>query len=52
MNAPDAYIQFKAGLFTDDGEVTDVSTVQFLRDYLVEFKICITRVLSVLPPRT
>jgi len=51
MNAPEAYIQFKPGLFTDDGEVTDESTAQFLRDYLAEFETFITRVLSVVPPR-
>jgi chromate reductase, NAD(P)H dehydrogenase (quinone) len=52
MNAPEAYIQFKPGLFTDDGDVTDASTAQFLRDHLAEFEIFITRVLSVVPPRT
>ena len=52
MNAPEAYIQFKPGLFTDDGEVTDESTEEFLREYMAEFEIFITRVLSVLPART
>ena len=32
MGAPEAYIQFTPGLITDDGEVTDKSTEQFLRD--------------------
>jgi chromate reductase len=51
MNAPEAYIQFKPGLFTDSGEVTDESTAQFLRDYMTEFHEFIMRVLTVLPPR-
>ena len=50
MNAIEAYIQFKPGLFTDDGEVTDPSTEQFLREYLEEFNQFIARVLQVLPP--
>jgi chromate reductase len=51
MNAPEADIQFKPGRITDDGTVTDESTAQFLRDYLAEFEIFITRVPSVVPPR-
>src|ERR671919_369564 len=31
MNAPEAYIQFKEGMITDDGEVTVPSTKEFLR---------------------
>jgi chromate reductase len=50
MNAIEAYIQFKPGLFTDEGEVTDPGTEQFLRDYLEEFDQFIARVLQVLPP--
>ena len=50
MNAIEAYIQFKPGLFTDEGEVTDPSTEQFLREYLEEFNQFIARVLQVLPP--
>src|SRR6187399_1214591 len=34
MNAPEAYIQFKPGLITDDGEVTDDSTENFLKNYM------------------
>jgi chromate reductase len=49
MNAPEAYIQFKSGLITDEGEVTNEETESFLRNYMVEFDIFITRVLSVLP---
>jgi len=49
MNAPEAYIQFKPGLITDDGEVTVPATEQFLRTYMEEYAIFIARVLSVLP---
>ena len=49
MNAPEAYIQFKPGLITDDGEVTVTATEQFLRTYMEEYAIFIARVLSVLP---
>ena len=37
MNSIEAYIQFKPGLITDDGEVTDPSTEEFLRDYMMQF---------------
>ena len=50
MNAIEAYIQFEPGLVTDEGEVTDASTEQFLREYLEEFDQFIGRVLQVLPP--
>ena len=49
MTAPEAYISFKPGLFTDDGEVTDDSTATFLRDFMREFRDHIERVLTVLP---
>jgi chromate reductase len=49
MNAPEAYIQFKPGLVTDDGEVTNEGTADFLRNYMKEFHIFIARVLSTLP---
>ncbi len=49
MNAPEAYIQFKPGLITDDGEVTVPETEQFLRDYMEEFHQFMARVLTVLP---
>jgi NAD(P)H-dependent FMN reductase len=49
MNAPEAYIQFRPGLFTDAGEVTDDSTARFLREFMVEFRAFIVRVLAVLP---
>jgi chromate reductase len=46
MNAPEAYIQFVPGLFNDDGEVTNVSTQQFLQDFMDEFATFIARVLG------
>ena len=49
MNAPEAYIQFKPGLITESGEVTDEKTEEFLRDYMMEFRDFIVRVLTVLP---
>jgi chromate reductase len=49
MNAVEAYIQFKPGLFTDDGEVTDTNVAKFLSDYMAEYRTFIERVLSVLP---
>jgi chromate reductase len=49
MNSPEAYIQFKPGLFTDDGEVTDETTASFLSDFMREFQQFIVRVLTVLP---
>ncbi|HET6877872.1 MAG TPA: NADPH-dependent FMN reductase [Jatrophihabitans sp.] len=52
MNAPEAYIQFLPGLITDDGEVTDETTRQFLRDFMDEYAQFIVRVLTVLPRLT
>jgi chromate reductase len=49
MNAPEAYIQFTPGLITEAGEVTVESTKEFLRNYMAEFGMFITRVLQVLP---
>ena len=49
MTAPEAYISFKPGLFTDDGEVTDPSTARFLADFMQEFHDHIERVLTGLP---
>jgi chromate reductase, NAD(P)H dehydrogenase (quinone) len=50
MNAPEAYIQFKPGLITDEGEVTNESTETFLRNYMAEFHQFIERVYIALPP--
>ena len=49
MNSPEAYIQFKPGLITPDGEVTDEKTKEFLRNYMSELHLFIVRVLTVLP---
>src|SRR5436305_1720156 len=49
MNSPEAYIQFTPGLITDDGEVSDESTAEFLRDFMAEFHAYISRVYTVLP---
>ncbi|MEP9399952.1 NADPH-dependent FMN reductase [Mesorhizobium sp. KR2-14] len=52
MNAPEAYIQFRPGLITDDGEVTDPTTEEFLRNYMAEFEAFITRVYTAVPKGT
>ena len=49
MNAIEAYIQFTPGLITDDGEVTNEGTAEFLRSYMAEFHTFIAKVRSVLP---
>jgi chromate reductase len=49
MNAPEAYIQFKPGLITDDGEVTEPTTQEFLTTYMADFHAFIVRVYTVLP---
>jgi chromate reductase len=49
MNAPEAYIQFTPGLVTDDGEVTNESTEEFLRNYMKELHGFLERVYTVLP---
>ena len=49
MNAPEAYIQFTPGLITEDGQVTNPKTEEFLRNYMHEFHAFIARVYTVLP---
>jgi chromate reductase len=49
MNSPEAYIQLTPGLIAPVGEVTVASTEQFLRTFMEEFHLFITRVLTVLP---
>jgi chromate reductase len=49
MNAPEAYIQFKPGLITADGAVTDDSTADFLRGFMQDLHTFIVRVYTVLP---
>jgi len=52
MNSIEAYIQFEHGLITDDGQVTNQGTEDFLRKYMVEFHAFIERVYTVLPRNT
>jgi chromate reductase len=49
MTAPEAYIRYTPELFPGNGEVTDESTVAFLRDFMAEFRDHVVRVLTVLP---
>lgn len=49
MNNVEAYIHFKPGLITAEGEMTDESTAKFLRNYMTEFQSFVQRVLTVLP---
>ena len=49
MSSPEAYIQFTPGLVTDDGEVTDAGTEEFLRRYMFEYEQFVARVLTVVP---
>jgi len=49
MTAPEAYIQYSPEVFTDDGEVLNDSTREFLSNYMIEFHTYIVRVLTVLP---
>ena len=49
MNSPEAYVQFKPGMITDEGEVTVEATREFLRKYMAEFHAFVQRVLTVLP---
>jgi len=49
FNAIEAYIQFTPGLVTDDGEVTDGSTREFLENYMKEFHAYIVRVYTAIP---
>ena len=49
MNNVEAYIQFTPGLITDDGQVTNDATAEFLRNFMSELHAFILRVLTVLP---
>jgi chromate reductase len=48
MNSIEAYIQFQPGLISDDGEVSDPQTAEFLGEFMSEFQGFITRVYTVL----
>ena len=52
MNSVEAYIHFERGLVTEDGQVTNASTEEFLRNYMAEFHGFIARVYTVLPRTT
>ena len=49
MTSPEAYIQYSPERFRDDGEVIDETTAGFLRDFMLEFRDHVVRVLTVLP---
>ena len=49
MNSIEAYIHFERGLITDEGEVTNDSTAEFLRAFMVELHAFTARVYTVLP---
>ena len=49
MSAPEAYIQFTPDLITDDGEVSNAGTEDFLRNFMFEFEQFTARVLTVVP---
>jgi chromate reductase len=49
MNTVEAYVQFKPGLITEDGQVTVDKTAEFLRNYMAEYHAFVVRVLTVLP---
>lgn len=49
MNSVEAYIQFEKGLITDEGEVTNAETTEFLRKYMHEVLCFIIRCYMVLP---
>ena len=49
MNSPEAYIQFKPGLITQDGEANDESTAKFLRNFMSEFHQFVVRERTVIP---
>lgn len=49
MNSPEAYIQFKPGMISEDGDVTVKDTEDFLRNYMQELHAFIVRVMTVHP---
>jgi chromate reductase len=52
MNSPEAYIQFTPGLISDDGEISEPTTEEFLRNYMNELLGFVTRVYTALPRTT
>ncbi len=49
MNSLEAYIQFEKGLISDEGEVANEQTAEFLRLFMTELYGFIVRVYTVLP---
>ncbi|WP_348788337.1 NADPH-dependent FMN reductase [Leifsonia sp. NPDC080035] len=49
MNAPEAYIRLTPGLITEEGDVTDPGSEEFLRGFMNAFFEYIERVLTVVP---
>ena len=49
MNSIEAYIQFEDGLISEDGQVANSSTRDFLEKYMAEFHDFIARVYTVFP---
>jgi chromate reductase, NAD(P)H dehydrogenase (quinone) len=49
MTSPEAYIRFDPEVFTDEGDVTDESTAEFLRAFMNDFRTHMERVLTVIP---
>jgi chromate reductase len=52
MNTVEAHIHFTPGLITEDGQVTEERTADFLRNYMSELHVFIVQVLTVLPRAT
>ena len=52
MNSIEAYIQFEKGLITDEGDVTNASTADFLKRFMNEFYGFIGRVYTAIPRPT
>jgi chromate reductase, NAD(P)H dehydrogenase (quinone) len=52
MTSIEAYVHFTPGLITNEGEVTDDETAEFLRTYMAAFHGFIARVYTVLPRST
>ena len=49
MNTVEAHINFKPGLITEHGQVTEERTADFLSNYMNELHAFIVRVLTALP---
>ncbi len=50
LNAPEAYITFRDDVFSNDGEVRDEATAEFLRHFMEEYDAFVQRVLAVTAP--